>query len=224
MNRAKLVRVRTLLSGASTFRCDAPGRTFAWGPPEFAQLLMDIEDGARAPAAKNAPKERLYLGVVHATRSLRGPATVMDGRQRLAALSMVLAFARDRSRDPLEQRRLNAMLFRKRWRGETEARIELGPGEQPWFQRRILEPGATLKLQREAPAGGVRQLLYGARFLSRVFDTYSDQQRREVAAFVANHTAVVLSNTPEHIGILSVGLLPPPLPAPAVQVQHDNAA
>jgi hypothetical protein len=221
MNRAKLVRMRALFSGASVYRCDAPGRSFAWGPPEFVQLMLDIEDGARTPPERNTPKERLYLGVVHATRSLRGPATVNDGRQRLMALSMVLAFARDRSWDPHEQRRLNAMLFRTNWRREAEPRLQLGPDEQPWFERRILAPGATMKIQSDAPAGGIRQLLYGARFLYRAFDAYTDQQRRELAAFVANHTAVVLSNTPEHVTTPCVKLIAPPHPAPYAQLQHE---
>lgn len=193
--RANLVSVGAIMSGPRRFRSDPEGRGYVWGAPEIAQLLIDLEVSARDPSPdpKDAP-ERLYLGVVTAA-SLRsgGVATVTDGQQRLAAIAMFLAFARDRAAEKSVRRRFDRLLFRRRFARSPEPRIQLKPGDHSWFANHILEPGSTLRLPAEAPPGGPHRLLASARFMQQAFAGYSPRDVRRYVDFLLDHAAVVLA-------------------------------
>lgn len=196
--RANVVSVRTLLSGEARFRCDPDGRGYVWGAPEIAQLLIDLEVGARdaEPASRDDSEERLYLGVVTTAARRKGRiATLVDGQQRFVAIVMFLAFARDRTDDPGLIRRLDRALVRRAWFGSPLPRLELGPHEQRWFAAHILEPLSTIKLPADAPEGGPTRLLASARFMFRAFAGYAPDDLARLCHFLLDHTAVVLAET-----------------------------
>lgn len=195
--RANVVSVRTLMSGEARFRCDPNGRGYVWGAPEIAQLLIDLEIGARdAQPDTTDSQERLYLGVVTTSARRKGrTAIIVDGQQRLAAIVMFLAFARDRSDDPGLIRRVDRALVRRAWFGPALPRLELGPGEQRWFAAHIVEPLSTIRLPTDAPEGGPSRLLASARFMFRAFAGYDPNDLARLCDFLLDHTAVVLAET-----------------------------
>ena len=72
VKRASTVTVRTLLSGAHRYAAPPLSRGYAWGAPELAHLLLDLEDLAGQMPARGPTTGRLYLGSVMLGRSSAG--------------------------------------------------------------------------------------------------------------------------------------------------------
>jgi Protein of unknown function DUF262 len=194
MKRADVVSVRSLFSGATRFKSAASHRGFVWGPPEVAQLLVDLEIGARDPDRdEDDLSERFYLGVISVTRLKSGVYELHDGQQRLTTLAMILAFVRDRTRESGLRQRLDRMLVRRSILRPPEPRLRLSPEDHAWYSHFILPPGATTRLPAENPIGSPRELLLAARFMEQSFLNYSDDDLWNLAVFATEHTAVVRS-------------------------------
>jgi hypothetical protein len=195
MKRADVVSVRSLFAGSTRFRSATSHRGFVWGPPEVAQLLVDLEIGARDPDRDDDDElsERFYLGVISVTRLKNGVCELHDGQQRLATLAMILAFIRDRTGDAGLRQRLDRMLVRRSMMRPPEPRLRLSPEDHAWFSHFILPPGATTRLPAENPVGSPRELLLAARFMEQSFLNYSDEDLWNLAEFTTENTAVVRS-------------------------------
>ncbi len=201
MKRADVVSVRGLFSGGARYR-PAPGhRGYTWTPAEIAQLLVDLEVGARSDEDDDdefAPDERFYLGVITLGRGPNNQFTVFDGCQRLTTLAFLLAFARDRIEDPRERQRLDRMLVRRSMVKKPEPRLRLTPEDHAWYAHFILPPGATRRLPTQAPLGSPRELLMAARFMEQCFADYSQDDLWRMAGFASFHAAVVRSLVDGH--------------------------
>jgi uncharacterized protein with ParB-like and HNH nuclease domain len=83
-------------------------RAFSWGNEEVSELLNDLWESFRRNEAE------YFLGtIVHTGQKSEGPS-VVDGQQRLATVSMVLAAVRDvldRKKDKRAQPFANRYLF-----------------------------------------------------------------------------------------------------------------
>jgi hypothetical protein len=189
--RANLVSVRKLLSGPVRFRPAALRRGFVWDLSHVAQLMVDLEISSREDEYDEADPERFYLGVLAVSRAPHGVLVIRDGLQRLAALSMFLAFARDRLEGAGERHRIDRMLFYRPLGRAPEPRLRLSPEEHAWFAHFILQPGATARLPAVAPIGSPRPLLMAARFMEQTFENYSPEDVSRLAEFTENNTAFV---------------------------------
>jgi len=189
--RANLVSVKRLFSGSSRFRPVALRRGFVWDLTHIAQLMVDLEISSREDEYDDADPERLYLGVVAVSRGGHGTWIVRDGLQRLATLSMFLAFARDRLENTGERHRIDRMLVCRSIARSPEPRLRLSPEEHAWYSHFILRPGATTQLPAVAPIGSPRHLLMAARFMEQTFENYSQDELSRLAEFASNHTAFV---------------------------------
>lgn len=194
MKRADVVSVSSLFSGSARFRAAPSHRGFVWGLPEVAQLLVDLEIGARDPGQDDDElAERFYLGVISVTRLKHGVHELHDGQQRLATLAMILAFIRDRIDNAGARQRLDRMLVRRSLFRPPEPRLRLSPVDHAWFAHFILPPGATTRLPSENPIGSPRELLLAARFMEQSFLNYSQDDLWDLAEFATENTAVVRS-------------------------------
>lgn len=193
--RAALVCVRSLLSGDARYCADPNGRGYVWGAPEIAQLLLDLESGAATDAPRCGDEaEQLYLGVIAAGAAKPGiPGEIVDGQQRLTAIMLFLAFARDRLSDGGARQRVMRLLERRRLFGAAEPRLVLAPADNPWFAAHILQPRATLRLPADAPDGGPKRLLSSARFMQRAFAGYSAEDIRRITNFLLDRAAFVVA-------------------------------
>lgn len=194
--RANVVSVRSLLSGKSRFSADPVGRGYVWGAPEIAQFLLDVESGSREDDGdtRDDLPEQLYLGVISASAPRPGlPLQIFDGQQRLAAIAIFLAFARDRIADGAARQRLVRLLERRAFMRAPEPRLQLAPADHPWFAAHILQPRATLRLPADAPDGGPKRMLASARFMQRAFAGYSAVDIRRITDFLLDHAAFVLA-------------------------------
>jgi hypothetical protein len=225
MKRATIITVRRLLTGDARFRAAAVSRGFVWGPAEIAQLLMDLEDGAREQPKRSPLPERFYLGIVSVSAQQKGkPAVVVDGQQRLAAIAMFFAFARDRVDDNRNARSLDKLIWRRAMGRLPEPRLRLVNEDHGWFERHILSPGATMKLPTEAPEGGARNLLACARFMARAFAGYSMDDLYRLTDFLIENTAVVLAVSEGAQDPYRQRALPQPQPHADMQPQHQQHA
>lgn len=220
MKRADVVSVGRLFSGATRFRCGPARPGFHWGPPQVAQILVDLETAARDSVdEEDVPEERFYLGVITICPLQRGVATLLDGQQRLAVLSMFLAFARDRLPNNGERNRIDRMLMRRSFGRAPEPRLRLAPEDHAWFAHFILPPGATRRLPHTAPLGSPRELLLAARFMEHAFANYSVAELRNIIDFLTHHTAVVRSLAEQRPVFAPAA---PALPAPSSTRMWDD--
>ena len=192
VKRASTVTVRSLLSGRQRFAAPPLSRGYAWGAPELAHLLLDLEDLAAQTPARGQEAGRLYLGSVMLGRARDGARPVIDGQQRLAALVLILASIRDRLPNGGERAKIQNLLVSQRWGGGGSMRLQLRGGDNEWFGRHVIIPGATLRLPEEAPEGGPERLLASARFLGRSLSGKPATELRRLAAALLDATAVVL--------------------------------
>ncbi len=223
MKRADVVTVGRLFSRAARFRCGPARPGFHWGPPQVAQIIVDLETAARDSVdEQDVPEERFYLGVITVCPLQRGVSTLLDGQQRLVVLSMFLAFARDRLPNAGERTRIERMLMR-RFPGQLpEPRLRLAPEGHVWFAHFILPPGATRRLPATAPLGSPKELLLASRFMEHAFASYSVADLRNMVDFLTHHTAVVCSIAEPRPAFAPASSAPSrqiwgdePLPAPA---------
>lgn len=221
MKRADIVTVRALFSGRSRYRCGPARPGFHWGPPQVAQLIVDLENAAQDSAdEEDVSEERLYLGVVTVAPPKSGLYVLMDGQQRLIVLAMFLAFARDRLPTNRERNNLDRLLVRRAWRKPPESRLRLTPEDHAWFAHFILPPGATTRLPASAPLGSPRELLLAARFMEHIFSAYSVAELRSITDFLLHHTAMVRSLGEQRAPVAPAA---PALPAPSAgNAWNDN--
>ena len=214
MKRADVVSVRNLFSGRSRYRCGPARPGFVWGPPQVAQLIVDLENAARDSFdQEDVPEEALYLGVVTVSPPKSGVYTVLDGQQRFIVLTMFIAFARDRVSSNAERNRLDRMLVRRSFGRHPEPRFRLTPEDHAWFSHFILPPGATKRLPATAPLGSPRELLLAARFLEHCFSGYGEADLRSIVDFLLHHTALVRSLGLHSSPIYDSSSVPAPTPA-----------
>lgn len=192
MKRADVVSVRNLFSGRSLFRMGSTRRGFVWSPTDVAQLFVDLESGSAIESDEDV-EERFYLGPITVSRLSGGAYLLHDGQQRLAVISMALAFARDRVNDPRARLMLDKMLVRRSVFGPPQPRLRLSPVDHAWFAHFILPPGATMRIPQQAPIGSPTNLLLAARFMEQAFEAYSIDDLHRMIEFIALHTAVVRS-------------------------------
>jgi hypothetical protein len=194
MKRADVVSVRNLFSGSARYRCGPARPGFHWGPPQVAQLLVDLETAARDSVdEEDVSEERLYLGIITVEPQGGGLSTLLDGQQRLATIAMFLAFARDRLPNNGERNKVDRMLVRRAIGRPPEPRLRLAPEDHAWFAHFILPPGATRRLPPTTPLGSPKELMLAARFMEHAFSNYNAVDLRNIVDFLMHHTAVVRS-------------------------------
>ena len=182
--------------------------------------MVDLETAARDSVdEEDVPEERFYLGVITICPEQRGVATLLDGQQRLAVLSMFLAFARDRLPNNGERNRIDRMLMRRAFGRAPEPRLRLAPEDHAWFAHFILPPGATRRLPHTAPLGSPKELLLAARFMEHAFANYSVAELRNIIDFLTHHTAVVRSLAEPRPVFAPANM--PALPAPSTRMWDD---
>lgn len=200
MKRTDIVSVRRLFSGAALFRPVPSKRGFVWDLPQVAQLVVDLEMNARAALSEideedeeeneASDGEHFYLGPVILGRGDHGAWILHDGQQRLAVISLFLAFARDRIGEAADSQKIDRMLIRRSIATSPEPRLRLAPEDHAWYAHFILPHGATNRLPSTAPLGSPKPLLMAARFMEQNFRNYSQSELAHLVDFVARNTAV----------------------------------
>src|ERR1022692_1190481 len=133
MVAARETTLQELLEGSKQYQVPLYQRTFSWKKDQLRRLWEDIlklaEDRSGAPALTH------FIGsLVLAPSPANGPAgvqefLVVDGQQRLTALSLLLCALRDhraQHEDPEHRERINQLYLINRWKAEQH-RLKLLP-------------------------------------------------------------------------------------------------
>jgi len=156
--RAEQICIDDLFGDKYLFEIPNYQRSFVWEKDNFEQLFNDIKDEIEKSKKNHGNNSRDYepyfLGsiVLHTKESKddgSGRYDIIDGRQRLASLAILIAVMRDLATSVgSEQAKdtLQAKIYQKenRYRGTQESvRITVKDNEQDFFKTYILTPAGT---------------------------------------------------------------------------------
>lgn len=203
-----------ILSGS--FLLNVPGyqRPFAWTKEEAGQLLDDIIEAA-AIDGDCAPDPDYFLGSVLLMDNTGGPPVnlaaampfrefdIVDGQQRLVTCLMLAAVLRDLESNTKAaiSKRAGEMITARRRTGFFKSeryRIQLALRDQPFFEKFVLEAGATLRVpDEESVAEGPEAAILEVRdhFVS-VLKDYTPRDRQRIFGYLADkcEAVVILSD------------------------------
>ena len=114
-------------------------RSYAWSPDEVTELLDDVYDDT----ARGGASSTYFLGAI----VLAGgdPLLVLDGQQRLATVSLLLAAIAERLRplDSEHAQRLRNMLWGGRFGQRPQPKLTLQPGDRDLFRALLDSPSSN---------------------------------------------------------------------------------
>jgi len=176
-------------------------RPYAWQEDQVRQFWEDLE----AALAREAAEYFLGTLVISADGEL-GRDNVIDGQQRLATTTLLLAALRDAYRSRGDSRR--AQILQRRFlveedldSGEEETRLRLNDQDDPFFRNRVVEDVAS-----EPATESNRKLLAAYRFLAQRVEqdvaSYGDEWASRIRAwveFLADRVLVVAAEVPTEV-------------------------
>ena len=126
-------------------------RPYTWAEREVRQLIQDLWRAWKREATF------YFIGQIVLVRSTRGRYEIADGQQRLATLTMIFAYVRDRL--PHRAKHYQGLIMEG-----AEPRVTLREEDASFFQGYVQEPNQMTAL-RELPETGVdsKDLLAAAR-------------------------------------------------------------
>lgn len=112
-------------------------RSFAWGNQQVEAFLSDIT------AAMNGPLPIYFMGTVVLTHRSRSRTLIIDGQQRLATVTMLLAALRDHLLEAGDDERAAVLerdyiASRTLARAQMEPRLQLNIEDDAFFQARVV--------------------------------------------------------------------------------------
>jgi Protein of unknown function DUF262/Protein of unknown function (DUF1524) len=193
----RTVALGELLSGTNTFRLPGFQRPFSWPEEKVAQLYDDISSAymhARVNSG-SGPIEFFLGAIIVARRGQNAPFDLVDGQQRLATISAILAILRDKvpegkSRDAIQEhlvRPANPV----RCLSESP-RVALRDIDNDSFAKWVHMPGGTRSLPPQADTEAERRLLEGLRCIREIFGNPNSAFAEELAGFILNKCYVIL--------------------------------
>lgn len=197
-----------LLSGFFLLNVPLYQRPFAWTKEEAGQLLDDLIESAGIEN-DTQPDPDYFLGAVLLMDTSESPPIklgamktnrefdIVDGQQRLVTLLTLAAVLRDMEASPKAAvaKRAQEMIMAKLRSGffrSERYRIHLATREQPFFEKFILEPGATLRQPDDVPEGPEAALLEVRDHFIEQMKGYAPSQRQKFFEHMADRCEVVV--------------------------------
>jgi hypothetical protein len=200
-HRTEAVTVGELLGGGRLLGVPLYQRDYAWTWREVDQLLADLFDEHQAMA--DAPEEdrSYYLGLIiiidntpqrlamaRFRRGVQAPSEVVDGKQRLTTLTMMIAVLRDLlgPAGGWLETYLTETSGKRPWPKHTP-RLLLEENEQDYLVSHILPPGSTLnRTQKDLSHESVRRM-------AGVRDHIRSMLKSRDAAFLASFAEMLVT-------------------------------
>jgi len=200
----------SLLSGSRSYAIPIFQRSYSWTSDEVGQLLADLWEGIAESRQRQESYCGLYLGslvVVDAgSGSGQGKTTlapeafqVIDGKQRLTTLTILLAALRDRLGP--EAPWINDLLSHVNDEGRETiraARLTLGLDEDSYFGVQVRRPGATRSpVEPENGSVGGRCIRQCQQTILDDFEDRTAEELAELAEFLRDRVAIALISAPD---------------------------
>ena len=198
---AKEAKAGELFSEQFIFEVPIYQRPLSWAREHFEQLITDIMD------AMNSQEEQYFLGSIVLNERKERRYEVIDGQQRLTALTILLAIIRDLIRDEDRKREIHSYIYQEeRPLKGIPAIMRVVPWEdlQRLFQDYIYTVGKTRELLEDFMNGRIKYAdkqdpvyhLYEAVsvFYEKLSDM-DDRQLEELSKYLLNNVYFVYIKT-----------------------------
>ncbi|MGA7324047.1 MAG: DUF262 domain-containing HNH endonuclease family protein [Rhodomicrobium sp.] len=193
----RTVALGELFSGTNTFRLPGFQRPFSWPEEKIAQLFDDIGSAyMHARVNSGGGSIEYFLGpIIVARRGQNAPYDLVDGQQRLASLSAILAVLRDelpegRSRDAIQEHLVRPD---NPVRGLSKSpRVALRDIDNDSFEKWVHTPEGTRRLPSQASTEAEIKSLEGLRRIREAYGTARSTFAEQLAGFILDHCHVIL--------------------------------
>lgn len=186
---------------SDTYRFEIPSyqRPYSWTTREARELLDDVVE------AMGDGQDDYFLGSFVLVKQPNAKhAEVVDGQQRLTTLTILLAVLRDLSETEDVRSYLDQFItvgrdpIGKNSSGESILRVRDKPGERMAFERIVQKIGATSQEGRQnaGEAESVKHYIRNAALYRSALSEMSDDDRRNLVAFLREHCLVVVVEVP----------------------------
>ena len=138
---SQVVNLATLLTRAPTLKVPIYQRPYTWGEREVRRLIQDLMH------AFKSQMEFYFIGQIVFVKFPNGTLEISDGQQRLATLTMILAYVRDR----LPQRAAHFQEYIIPKGGQP--RLVLREDDVNFFWGYVQEPGHTSEMRKLGEIG-----------------------------------------------------------------------
>ncbi len=194
--------VAELFSGTTIYRMPLFQRPYSWEEETAAQLYDDIHaalERSGSLTGRASSGSEYFLGPVIVAQLRRSEIyDVIDGQQRLVALTIILAIIRDKLQEEPRRKELQRMLWRRESRVQgldRLPRVGLREDNQECYERWILQDGATRQLPTEADTESNSRLLSSIRRIRSEIGRQHDAFLQRLASFVVKRCSVVQITT-----------------------------
>lgn len=187
------------------YRFEVPDyqRPYAWTSEETADLLNDIKNAAD-DAETPKDTDPYFLGSVVLTKSRHNPeAKIIDGQQRLATLTILLAVLRDLAQDNQLKHDLDSYIRHPgdRATGAQPAyRFAQRRRDRVFFEEQIQKMGAVPDfIDKPKPRESSRERMFeNATLLYTELAKFDARSRERLHLFLLNHCYIVVVSTPTY--------------------------
>jgi len=206
--RAEALTLGGLLSGDRCFAVPVFQRAYSWTPREVQQLVGDLWLGLAMSRQPDRADAAILLGSVvvvddncvrHLEAGANKAAWVIDGKQRLTTLTVLLATLRDRLCPRAAW--ISDLIWRIDPASSTDApapRLVLGLEEDSYFGVQVRRPGASADaLEPDGEHKGRLRLRECQQAIIEDLEERSDADLMALAEFLRDQVALVLISTPD---------------------------
>jgi len=195
-----------LLSGARTYDIPMFQRSYSWTAREVGQLMTDLWFGVEEARNRGEAYGGLYLGslvvvdpMLAGEGSAADPYQIIDGKQRLTTLSILLSVLRDRL--AAEAAWIDDSLSHVANPGEDAprtSRLELGIEEGAYYNVQVLRPGAIrAPLEPDGENLGRRCIRECQLTILNDFEDRDDAELAELAGFLRDNVVLAMIAAPD---------------------------
>lgn len=173
---AQIASLSQVLRRYATLRVPRYQRGYSWTSEEVSRLLQDV----RLAVSRNAPY--YFVGPIVLVRTAEeGQADIVDGQQRLATLTMLLAYLRD-----VAEVRDQAAWLQKLIAPRKDAGLQLRSQEADFFRLHVQQQGGAAKLASLRNPGSDAEILLAAaaETLAEGLAGFTEAERGALARFL----------------------------------------
>ncbi|MDX2275198.1 MAG: DUF262 domain-containing HNH endonuclease family protein [Hyphomonadaceae bacterium] len=177
---SKIVNVAGVLTQRFTLKVPRYQRPYSWTGREVRRLIQDLRRAVERNAAY------YYVGEIVLVRSNDGKLEIADGQQRLATLTMIIAYVRDR----LQPNR--AKHYQQLIMNNGQPRLMLRRDDANFFLGHVQEPGnmAAMAAMSETGITSKDLMIAAVRTIEEELGDTSDRELDQFMSFVARCTTM----------------------------------
>jgi hypothetical protein len=189
--------VGDLLGGNAVYQMPPFQRAFSWGAEEAVQLFDDIRAAHTDNIHNPNSSGQYFIGQLIVSKArMAAPLDVIDGQQRLATLSIIIAILRDLIPDDRVKSDLQTNLTRPHNVAQhliERPRVKIRLGDQDSYERWIVEPEGTIKPNRMPASPATEKISDSIARIQEEIGSPHVEQLHGLVSFLLNNCFVVLT-------------------------------